>query len=373
MRKKRILVVDDEEANREILVSFLEPMGFEVETAGDGFEGVAKLNLGIDLIFLDLMMPGMDGFQTAQRIREEPNGGDVPIIMVTSLSNKENRLRAVEAGVNDFISKPIDMIELRVRTKSLLKMKEAQDALKLHRAQLEEEVAGRTEALRKSLEAMAEAQRKTRQAYHDTLQRLALAAEYKDEGTAAHIQRISGYSVLLAEELCLAPGEVEKIRYASPMHDVGKIGIPDAILLKQDPLTEQEWELMKQHAVIGARILGGSSSELLRTGELIALSHHEKWDGSGYPKGLAKEEIPLEGRIVAVADVFDALVSCRPYKEGMAGEEALAILKEGSGRHFDPALVDVFVKNFDKVLAIQKEYHDKPRVKGSNLIDTLHR
>ncbi|MBI5185736.1 MAG: response regulator [Nitrospinae bacterium] len=355
---KRILIVDDEDANREILSSFLGNQGYQLELAGDGFEALAKLKLGIDLIYLDLMMPGMDGFEVARRVREDPDSCDIPIIMVTSMASKENRLRSVEAGVNDFISKPIDMIELQVRTKSLLKMKEAQDALKKHKSELEEQVQERTSALRQSLEAMASAQRKTQSAYLDTIRRLALAAEFKDEDTSSHIQRISGYCVLLAETLHLPPGEVETLRHASPMHDVGKIGIPDRILLKPDKLTAPEWEIMMQHAAIGARILGGSSSELLRTGEIIALSHHEKWDGSGYPKGLKREEIPLEGRICAVADVFDALTSRRPYKEAFSNEEALEILKEGSGRHFESRLVDLFVKNFDEVLAIQKKYRE---------------
>lgn len=354
----RILIVDDEEANREVLSSFLAPQGYHLELASDGFEAMAKLNLGIDLIYLDLMMPGMDGFEVTRRVRKDPDFGDIPIIMVTSMSSKEYRLRSVEAGVNDFISKPIDMVELQVRTKSLLRMKEAQDALKRHKAELEEEVHERTAALRQSLEAMAEAQRKTQKAYLDTIQRLALAAEFKDEDTASHIQRISCYCVLLAEALHLAPGEVENLRHASPMHDVGKIGVPDRILLKPGKLTEPEWEIMKQHAAIGARILGGSSSELLHTGEIIALSHHEKWDGSGYPKGLKGEDIPLEGRICAVADVFDALTSKRPYKEAFSNEEALDILKEGAGRHFESRLVDLFLENIDAVLEIQKKHRD---------------
>ncbi len=357
-KPKSILVVDDEEVNREIFQSFLEPFGYEVEVAMDGYDALAKLDLGFDLVILDLMMPGMDGFEVARNIRKDPDFKDLPIIMATSLSSKENLIRALEAGVNDFISKPLDTVELRVRVNSLLKIKETQDALKLHKAKLEEEVGRKTKSLRKSLGSIAEAERKTRQAYLDTIHRLALASEYRDEDTAAHINRISGYCVLLGQSLNLAPGEVENLRYASPMHDVGKIGIPDAILLKPGKLDAKEWEVMKDHSVIGGRILSGSSSELLQAGETIAMSHHEKWDGSGYPNGLEGENIPLPGRICAVADVFDALTTERPYKKAFPNEDALKIMEDGKGKHFDPKVIDAFFKSIEEMLAIQKDHRD---------------
>ena len=357
----RILIVDDEEVNREIFQSFLEPFGYEVEVAMDGYDALAKLDLGFDLVILDLMMPGMDGFEVARNIRKDPEAQDLPIIMATSLSSKENLIRALESGVNDFISKPIDTVELQVRVSSLLKIKETQDALKHHKTKLEVEVGRKTKSLRKSLDTMAEAQRKTRQAYLDTIHRLAVASEYRDEDTAAHINRISGYCSLLGQTLNLPPGEVEHLRYASPMHDVGKIGIPDAILLKPGKLDAKEWEVMKDHAVIGGRILSGSSSELLQAGETIALSHHEKWDGSGYPTGLKGENIPLPGRICAVADVFDALTTERPYKKAFSNEDALTIMKEGRGKHFDPQVIDAFFNILEGILAIQKELGDPPK------------
>ena len=353
---KRILVIDDDRQNCDLLEAMLKMLGHESEIAMDGFEALGKLSLDIDLVLLDVMMPGMDGFEVARQIRSNPQYCDLPIIIVTALGSKEDRLRAVEAGANDFISKPIDKIELRVRTTTLLKMKEHQDALKQYQNELEDKVEKRTSELRQSLLDKVHAHREIYQAYLDTIRRLALAAEYKDEDTADHIKRMSSYSTLLAQRLNLPPGEVELICYASPMHDVGKIGIPDHILLKAGGFNPEEWVVMKQHTVIGGYILQNSGSKLLQAGEVIALSHHEKWDGSGYPKGLAGENIPLWGRICAVADVFDALASKRPYKEAFSNEKSLEIMKEKRGTHFDPKLVDLFMGNLDEVFAIQEKY-----------------
>ncbi len=358
-RAKRILIVDDEEQNRDLLEALLEAFGYEFETARDGIEALAKIKLDIDLVILDVMMPGMDGFEVAQRIRKDSTSHDVPIIMVTSLSGKDDRLRAVEAGANDFITKPVGKMELKVRTASLLKIKEAQDAIKEHKDKLEETVAKRTMDLRQALENMAEAERRTREAHLDTIRRLSIAAEYKDEDTAAHIHRMGRYSALIARSLGLSPGEVEVILHASPMHDVGKIGIPDMILLKPGKLEEEELKTMQEHTVIGSRILSGSSSKVVQAGEVIALSHHEKWNGSGYPKGLTGEKIPLWGRICAVADVFDALTSNRSYKKAFSNEKALEIMREGRGTHFDPRVLDVFFERLDQVLSIQTEYREE--------------
>ena len=353
---KRILVVDDEEMNRDLIEALLEDFGHEAELVEGGEEALAKLEMGFDLVLLDVMMPGMDGFEVARRIRENPHGKDLPIIMVTALSDREDRVRAVEAGANDFIAKPVDKMELKVRMDSLLNMKEARDDLKGYMEKLEETVMDRIKDLREALMKMSDAQRKTNRAYLDTIERLGIAAEYKDEDTASHIFRMSNYCAILARGLGLMPDEVQTILRASPMHDVGKIGIPDAILLKPGKLTGEEFDVMKTHAENGCRILEGSDSELLEAGMLIAISHHEKWDGSGYPKGLAGEEIPLWGRISAVADVFDALTSKRPYKEAFSNEKAYAILKEGRGKHFDPGVLDVFFKQLKEILAIQDKY-----------------
>lgn len=360
-RPKRILVVDDEALNCVLLEALLASFGHDCVIAQNGVEALDKLDTAIDLVLLDAMMPVMDGFEAARRIRRHATCGDVPIIMVTALTEKADRLRAVEAGANDFITKPVDSTELRVRTAAQLEIKQARDEIKRHQAELEETVQQRTADLRRALETIQAAQWKTYAAHIDTIHRLAVAAEYKDEHTAAHLQRVSHYCALLARGLALSERDVDLLRHASPMHDVGKIGIPDAILGKPGKLTPQEWRIMQQHTAIGARILGGSSSELLQAGELIARSHHEKWDGSGYPNGLAGDAIPLYGRICAVADVFDAITSKRPYKEALPNAEAYAALRNGRGSHFDPHIVDLFFKHLDEVVATQQQYQDAGR------------
>ena len=354
----RILVVDDGEFNRELLEALLIGWGYACEMASSGAEGLAQLRPEIDLVLMDVNMPEMDGLEATRRIRNNPAHSDLPIIIVTALSGKQERLRAVEAGANDFVEKPIDKTELQIRIASLLKMKAGQDQIKRHRVELERAVELRTEELRAALEMMVEAQAREHEAHLDTVNRLAIAAEYRDENTANHIRRVGEYCALIAQALRLPVYDVESLRKASPMHDVGKIGIPDGLLLKPGKLTLAERRQMEQHTLIGARILGGSSSELLQIGECIALTHHEKWDGAGYPRGLAGEAIPLYGRICAVADVFDALTSARPYKSAFCNEKALQIMREGRGTHFDPAILDVFLAHFDAALRIQREYAD---------------
>lgn len=358
-RRARLLIVDDEPFNRDLLEGLSELLGYESAVAASGAEALERLGPDIDLVLLDGMMPAMDGFEVARRMREHPTWGDTPIVMVTALSSKEDRLRAVQAGANDFITKPVDRTELRVRVASLLKMKAAQDALKRHREELEVMVAERTVDLRRALQDVVVEQEKTHRAHLDTIQRLALAAEYRDGHTAAHIHRVAHYCVVLARALGLPSDQVETIHLASPMHDVGKLGIPDAILLKPGALTELERAVMQEHARIGARILSDSESTLLQAGEVIALSHHEKWDGSGYPNGLAGEAIPIEGRICAVADVFDALTSRRPYKEAFPNAEAYEIMRSGRGSHFDAQILELFFANLDDIVAIQQRFQDR--------------
>jgi putative two-component system response regulator len=355
-RAQRILVVDDVDQNRLLLAGMVESLGYQVEMARDGLDALARLPLDIDLILLDVMMPGIDGYETARRVRADPSHGDLPIIMVTALDSREDRVRAVQAGASDFIAKPVDKTELVVRLGSQLRLKEAQDALKLHQAELERKVEQRTEDLRRALQTVAEAQARTLEAHLDTIQRLVLAAEFKDQDTARHIQRMSRFGIVLAEALHLPPGEIEVLRHAIPMHDVGKIGIPDSILLKPGKLTAEEREVMSSHTLIGARLLAGSPSNLLQVGEVIALSHHEWWDGRGYPKGLRGEEIPLHGRICAIADVFDALTSNRPYRPALSNEQALELMREGRGTQFDPALFDLFLGHLEEILAVQGSF-----------------
>ena len=354
-----MLVIDDDAGIRKITEMLVKGLGYEVEPARDGIEGLAKLQLGVDLVLLDVVMPGLDGFDVCRRIRQDPAGHDVPVIMVTTLETKEHRLHAVEAGANDFIAKPIDETELRVRAASLLQMKEAQDQVKRYQAGLETMCEERTASLRKALEQMAEAQRVAYQAQLETVERLAVLAEYKDKVTGRHIQRMSEYSAVIARGLKLPPAEVELILHASRMHDVGKIAVPEAILRKPSSLEPHEWTVMRQHSAIGSRILDNSSSQILQAGRVIAQHHHERWDGAGYPNGLAGSDIPLWGRICAVADVFDAVTSERPYKPAFPNEEALELLRDGRGKHFDPRVVDVFFECLEEILAIQAKHKDE--------------
>lgn len=345
-----ILIVDDLPQNIELLEAYLAPYGYEILTASSGAEALEKLaSYSVDLILLDVMMPGMDGFEVARRVRQNDTMQLLPIILVTALHETEDRVRGIEAGCDDFISKPVDKSELVARVRSLLKVKAYNDLLNNYQKELESEVAKKTKEIKHTL-------KKLKEASLETIHRLSLAAEYKDEDTGAHIVRMSHYCAAIARQLGLDEHTVETILYAAPMHDVGKIGIPDKVLLKPAKLDAEEWEIMKQHALIGAEILKDSDAEFIKMGEIIALSHHEKFDGSGYPSGLKGTQIPIAGRIAAVADVFDALVSKRPYKEAFSVKKSFSIIKEGRGGHFDPKVVDAFFAIQDEILAIKKQY-----------------
>ena len=359
-RQKRVLVVDDDRLNRKLLHGMLANLGHDVVQAESGQEALDLLDESIDLVMLDVMMPRMDGLACCRAIRADGRFAELPVIIVTTLSSREDRLKAVEAGANDFIAKPIDLMEVRVRTASLLKMKESRDAVKRYQSDLEEMVLVRTQALELALDNLREQRKSTVTAYQDAIHCLCSAAEFKDEETAQHIIRIGKMCSLLGARLGLARDESDLLLHAAPMHDVGKIGVPDAILLKPGKLTESEWPIMQQHASIGARILGQSASELLQAGAIIALSHHEKWDGSGYPGGLSGTGIPLYGRICAVADVFDALTSKRPYKEPFPLDVSLDIMRKGRASHFDPEILDLFFANLDDILAIKEAFRDEP-------------
>lgn len=357
-RPKRILVADDDKALRNLLYDILTTWGHEVEIAEDGFEALAKLELDIDLLVTDAMMPGLDGFEVVRQARASEKFADLPIIMVTGLTSREDRIRAAEVGANDFISKPLDFTELNLRTKSLLRMKEMHDNLKENKIELERTVEKRTESLRRTLSELVSQQRQLRDANLESIHRLVVATEYRDADTAAHIRRMSQISALLARKIRLSPKDVELVLHASPMHDIGKIATPVEILLKPGKLNAEEWDIMRKHTHVGADILKDSSSQLLRTGELIAISHHEKWNGKGYPNGLAGEDIPIEGRVCAVADVFDALTSKRPYKEAFSTEESLAIIQNESGKHFDPRLVEALSDSIEEVVEVRHKFEN---------------
>jgi len=349
----KILVIDDEQRNLLVMEALLTPLGHNVHLASSGEQGLQAARTDPpDLILLDIQMPGMDGFQVARRVKEDENTRLIPVVMVTGLTDEAARERALEAGADDFLAKPVDRTELKTRVRSLLKVKAFNDHMIHHQKELETQVASRTEQLRQALE-------RTNRASLETIHRLSRAAEYKDENTGEHIVRMSHYSAAIAHTLGLAEKTVQSILYAAPLHDIGKIGIPDRILLKPGKLDPEEWAIMKQHTLIGAGILKQSDSEVIRLAETIALSHHERWDGSGYPQGLAGEDIPLAGRIVAIADVFDALTSRRPYKEAFSLEKTFGIIREGLGRHFAPAVGDAFFSIRDRIVSIRETYQDR--------------
>ncbi|MCX6986103.1 MAG: response regulator, partial [Lentisphaerae bacterium] len=348
--KPVILVVDDQPRNIELLEAHLVPKGYEIITAANGEEALEKLSGNkVDLILLDVMMPGMDGFEVTRRIRKNDKNRLLPIVLVTALRETEDRIKGIEAGCDDFLSKPFDKMELLARVQSLLKVKAYNDLTSNYQKELESDVAKRTVELKN-------AWARIKAAALDTIYRLSRASEYKDEDTGAHIRRMSHYAAAVARRMGLDESAVETILYAAPMHDLGKIGIPDMIMMKPAKLDPAEWEIMKQHTVIGANILKGSDAEFIRLGETIAQCHHEKWDGSGYPNSLKGREIPVAGRISAIADVFDALTSKRPYKEPFSVKKSLAIIRKGRGSHFDSDVVDVFFAIQGEILAIKKQY-----------------
>lgn len=357
----KILVVDDEPINRKVMEALLKPLGHQVKVAENGLQALEMVEEDPpDLVLLDVMMPGMDGFEVLAQLKGQDQTRHIPVVMVTALRDVEDRVRALDAGADDFLTKPVEKAELRARVRNLLKVKAYHDSQVEYQRRLEAEVAQRTRELRRALQ-------KVRTASLDSVVRLSRAAEYRDEDTGAHIMRMSRYSAAIARQMGLGERVSEYILYAAPMHDVGKIGIPDHILLKPGPLTAEEWEIMKTHTVIGARILSGSTTGFLRLGEVVALTHHERWDGTGYPQGLKGKEIPLAGRIVAIADVFDALLSRRPYKEPFPLDKSLAIIREGRGKHFDPAVVDAFEAVLDEILDIRARYQDE----GESLLSAM--
>jgi putative two-component system response regulator len=342
----RILIVDDEVANIMLLESFLENAGYtNFESISDPRQ-VLPLFLAHppDLVLLDIRMPHLDGFMVMNQLKHRiPENTFLPIVVLTADVTPETKQRALQEGAADFLFKPLDMSEVLLRIRNLLRSRFLHVEVQQHNQVLEERVRERTRELEEAHQEILHQANVLIDAQVETIHRLALAAEYRDDDTGQHVQRVSRNCGLLARALGWQEEQVELIRKASPLHDVGKIGIPDDILLKPGKLTPDEWNVMKSHTVIGAKILSGSSFPLLQMAEEIALTHHEKWDGSGYCPGLGGEDIPLAGRIVAVADVFDALTHERPYKKAWSVEDAVAEITSQRGRHFDPQVVDAFL------------------------------
>ncbi len=350
---RRVLVVDDDPSVRSVHARYVKQLGYEVEQAADGFEALTKLALDIDLVLLDIQMPNMDGFEVAARIRAHPDHALLPIIMVTGMDRESWFPRALEIGANDVIAKPINADELRIRTRWLMELKSAHDLLRRKNVSLSGSVDRAVTELRAALEGMSEAKRRLYDAHIDTIRRLTLAAEYKDELTAGHIARVGEAAAVLAHAAGHAPGWVEMIRHAAPMHDVGKIGIPDEVLLKPGGFNDVERAIMRSHTRIGADILAGSDSEVIQMGATIALLHHERWDGGGYPQGLAGDAIAEEARICGIVDFFDASMMDRPYRPARVREEVLEEMKRASGTAFDPRLLDAFFRCLPEIERIR--------------------
>jgi putative two-component system response regulator len=333
-----ILVVDDTPTNIDLLQEALSPLyRVKVATSGARALDIARQADGPDLILLDVMMPGMDGYEVIRRLKEDPFTRKIPVLFVTAKEGVEDEVRGFELGCVDFITKPISALKVRARVRAQLALQDQNRAL-------EAKVRERTQELRETR--------------LEIIQRLGRAAEFRDNETGMHVIRMSRFSQLIALELGLPEGEAELLLQAAPMHDVGKIGIPDRVLLKPGKLDAEEWAIMRRHPEIGHGIIGTHRSPLLKMAALVALNHHEKWDGSGYPAGLAGEAVPLEARIVAVADVFDALTSVRPYKAAWTVEAAVALLEKEAGAHFEPRLVQAFLARLPEVRAVMAQHVD---------------
>jgi two-component system response regulator RpfG len=351
--RNTVMVVDDQTTSRAILEQVVRGLDDRVEVEGfarpvDAVVWAARKIA--DLVLLDFMMPEMNGIELVARLRSLPGYEHVPMVMITSKDDRKVRYAALDAGITDFLTKPVDARECLARCRNLLTLRRQQLAL---------------EDKRRLLEGMVEeATREIREREKETLLRLARAGEFRDAETGYHLIRMARYARLIANAAGLNREESETIELAAPLHDIGKVGIPDGILLKPGRLDEAEWLTMKGHPAIGHEILKGSASKYVRMGALIALGHHERYDGKGYPRGLDGDHIPLCARIVALADVYDALTSVRPYKKAWTSSDALDYVHGQRGKHFDPALVDAFVGISDKVLEVQRDLQDPDHEAG---------
>ena len=342
----RILIVDDLDVNVTLLERMLRGAGYDsVTTTTDPYR-VCELHRKnyYDLILLDLQMPGMDGFEVIENLKEIETEGYLPVLVITA--QPSHKLRALNAGAKDFVSKPFELTEVLARVHNLLEVRLLHKKLHDYNDLLEQRVRERTADLQEN--------------YLETIFTMTRAAEHKDEDTGAHVQRISYYSRELARVLGMDEEFIDQIFIASPMHDIGKIGIPDHVLLKPGDFTPDEWEIMKEHVVMGGKILGNSKSPYLQMGAVIALNHHERWDGGGYPDGKRGEEIPLAARIMNICDIYDALRSKRPYKPAYDHLKTVDIISRGDGRtqpeHFDPVILAAFKKNHEAFRDIFEAY-----------------
>ena len=339
-----ILIADDIKSNIEML-GFALKNEYKIDTASNGTEVLEYINNKIpDLILLDIMMPKIDGYEVCKKLKNSDRTKDIPVIFISAMDDATNKSKGFNIGAVDYITKPFDISDVKARIKTHLSLQYAREALKNQKRNLEIEVKKRTQEL-----------------YDTRLEiifRLGRAAEYRDNETGMHIKRMSHYCKAIAKAIGMDKKQCALILHASPMHDVGKIGIPDNILLKPGKLEPKEFEIMKTHTTIGEKLLSGDNFEELELARIIALTHHERWDGAGYPNGLAGENIPIEGRIAAVGDVFDALISERPYKKAWPVDKAVNLMKEGNGTQFDPEIIKIFPGILDKILEINSMFPD---------------
>ncbi|MGR6429841.1 HD domain-containing phosphohydrolase [Rhizobium sp. PAMB 3174] len=339
----RVVIVDDSAS----VVSFLQNAiakieGTTISTFTKPLDALNELRQNeADLLLVDYTMPRMNGVELIRKVRRHAMTPDIPIIMLTSETDAGIKLAAMEAGATEFVNKPIDTAELTIRVRNLMNLWCAQRSLGERATQLERDIAAARQQIARQEEEL--------------IWRLSKAMACRDGETAEHVARVAAVASLIGEELGLDAKLVRTIYLACPLHDVGKIGIPDAILLKPGSLSAEEFDKMRQHSALGAEILSESSSPVVQMAARIADSHHEKWDGSGYPKGLRQDEIPIEGRVVAVADVFDALCSERPYKKPWPVDKAFQEIVRSSGSHFDPACVAAFCRQWQKISQLYKE------------------
>ena len=346
IKTSRILVVDDEPVNLRLVERILQNAGYtQVELVSDSRDVVdSYLRQDSDLILLDLNMPNMDGYEVMQKLHALNREVLAPIMVLTAQQTRDYRVRALDMGARDYICKPFDQVELLARVRNLLEAHRFEQSLHARKGELERMVQERTREL------------------HDTrlqiVRKLGRAAEFRDNETGNHIIRMSKIASLLARASGMSEYECDLLLNAAPMHDIGKIGIPDKILLKKGKFEAEEWEIMKTHTLIGAEILAGDDSEVMKMARSISLTHHEKWDGTGYPVGLSGEAIPLVGRITAIADVFDALTSERPYKHAWPVSQAVDYIRENAGSHFDPGLAAKFLDLAPQIQQIIDEYSD---------------
>jgi len=352
-----ILAADDEQFNLDLIeAAFMDFDNVDITYANDGQEVLNILeNNKFDVLLLDISMPILDGIETLKEIRKKDELKNFPVIMLTA--NVEKEYDAISLNANDFISKPYDIDILTARTINYAKVNKYYTMIENQKDILEQEVQKRTKELNDTLKL-------AKRTEYEISIRLGLASEFRDLETGGHIKRMSHYSELLAKLYGLNDKECELILYAAPLHDIGKVGIPDKILLKPGRFEGNEFEIMKQHAILGAKMLEGADEfPVLKAGHIIALQHHEKWDGSGYPNNIKGKDIHLYARIVAVADVFDALSSKRCYKEAMDIDTVISIIKDGSNKHFDPKLVELLLNNLDQFLKIKDLYKDDENTK----------